>query len=143
MIYPKNPYCPFDKDYMCPDNGNNNRPGDCTCPGTGNGGNGESGNNGNNGGSNNPGGTGNGTMSCADIMKQISELEFALTDLNLYLDTHPDNTEALKLFTELSATIKSLKYDYAKNCAPICATDVKNSVPFDWVSSAHKWPWQA
>ena len=141
MIYPKNPYCPFDKDYMCPENGNNgnnnnnNTPGDdCSCPGNGNG----------NGNSNNDNSNGNnGSANCAEMMKQISELEFAITDINLYLDTHPDNKEALELFTKLSATLHSLKYDYGRNCAPICATDVKNSVPFEWVSTAHKWPWQA
>lgn len=142
MIYPKNPYCPFDKDYMNPDsgnNGNNNMPGDdCMCPGNGNGN-----NNGNNGNSNNGNGGNNGTMNCGEMMKQIAELEFAITDLNLYLDTHPDSKEALELFTKLAATLNSLKHDYGRMCAPICATDVKNEVPFEWVSPAHKWPWQA
>ena len=148
MIYPKNPYCPFDKDYMCPNNGNNgnnNIPGgdDCVCPGNGNNnGNGNnSGNNGNNG-NNGTGGT-NGTMTCDKMLREISELEFAITDLNLYLDTHPDNAEALEMLTKLSATLKSLKFDYAQKCAPLCVTDVKNNVPFEWVSSAHKWPWEA
>jgi len=158
MIYPKNPYCPFDKDYMKPDGGNNGNnifPGgdDCMCPGNGNGNNGNgtgnngngtgnngNGNNGNNGGN---GSNGSGNMNCAQMYTKISELEFAITDLNLYLDTHPNNKEALELFTKLSATLHSLKSDYGKMCAPICATDVKNEVPFRWVSSEYKWPWEA
>ena len=87
MIYPKNPYCPFDKDCTCPEDGNNN--------------NNSSGNNGN---------TENGStdgMNKTELMKYINELEFALVDLNLYLDTHPDNAEALEMFTKLAATLKS------------------------------------
>jgi len=160
MIYPKNPYCPFDKDYMCPgtgNNGNNNGSG-TTNPGGGNTGNGNgnmgNGNNGNPGmsggddcscpGTGNGGSNGNtGNMNKNELMQYISELEFAVTDLNLYLDTHPDNAQALEMFTKLAATLKSLKADYARRYAPICATDVKNEIPFEWVSSEHKWPWQA
>ena len=157
MIYPKNPYCPFDKDYMCPDGGNNGNNNN-TNPGTGGNGMGNGGNNGsNNGNGNMPGmgdcmcpengnGSGNGStgnMNKNELMQYISELEFAITDLNLYLDTHPDSREALEMFTKLSATLKSLKADYTKRYAPICASDAKNETPFSWVSPEHKWPWQA
>lgn len=141
MIYPKNPYCPFDKENMCPDGGNNGNNtggngGNCNMGNDCNNGNNGNGNNGNNGNTN----TGN--MNQNELMQYISELEFALTDLNLYLDTHPDNAEALEMFTKLAATLKSLKADYAKRFAPICATDAKNEVPFSWVSPEYKWPWQ-
>ena len=138
MIYPKNPYCPFDKEHMCPDGGNNgNNTG-------GNGGNCNMGNDCNNGNGtgNNNGNTDTGNMNQNELMQYISELEFALTDLNLYLDTHPDNAEALEMFTKLAATLKSIKADYAKKYAPICAMDAKNNVPFEWVSAEYKWPWQ-
>lgn len=162
MKYPKNPYCPFDKDYMCPDNGNNgNNNNNNTGNGTGNNGSGNTGNgnmsNGNMGNGNmGNGNMGNGSgcdcgnngnntdnMNRNELMQYISELEFALVDLNLYLDTHPDNAEALEMFTKLAATLKSLKADYAKKYAPITAMDVRNETPFEWVSSEHKWPWQA
>ena len=118
MIYPKNPYCPLNSD--------------CSCPGIGNGSNNGENNNGNNNSNN---------MSCDQMFTRICELEFALTDLNLYLDTHPDNKEALDMFTKLSATLKSLKYDYSVKCKALCVHDVPNAVPFQWASN--KWPWQA
>ena len=34
------------------------------------------------------------------VLNQINALDFAMTDLNLYLDTHPHCTEALNLFKE-------------------------------------------
>jgi len=135
MIYPKNPYCPLNNDCMCPGGNNNNN--------TGNGGN--TGNNGNNNNNNcnNDNNGGNSNMSRDEMLRQIMELEFAVTDLNLYLDTHPDSKEALDMFTKLAAMLKSLKYDYAQAYEPICVTDVSNDTPFEWVSDKFKWPWQA
>ena len=118
MIYPKNPYCPMNNPCPPSTGGDNNT--------------GDNNNGGNNGGSN---------MTCESMMKKIHELEFAVTDLNLYLDTHPENTEALKMLTQLSATLKSMKYEYAQKCGPIVVTDVSDNTPFEWVQG--KWPWQA
>ena len=154
MIYPKNPYCPFDKDYMCPESGNNGNNENNGATGNGNTGNGNNNGNSNNGNIGNgnidndcmhpENGNGNGgNMTGEELFRYICELEFALTDLNLYLDTHPDNAEALEMFTKLAATLKSLKADYARKFAPITSMDVKNETPFEWVSPKHKWPWQA
>ena len=126
MIYPKNPYCPMNND--------------CSAPGGGCGGNNCGGNNGSNDSSNNNGNNNGNTMTCEQLLKKISELEFAITELNLYLDTHPDNKEALEMLTKLSATLKSTMYDYNAKCPPLCVADVSNNVPFEWVQG--KWPWQ-
>ena len=137
MIYPKNPYCPLNNDCMCPGGNNNNNTGN-----NGNAGNdGNMGNNGNNGNSGSNGGNNN--MSRDEMLRQIMELEFAVTDLNLYLDTHPDSQEALDMFTKLAAMLKSLEYDYAQKYGPITVTDVSGNIPFEWVSDKFKWPWQA
>lgn len=77
-----------------------------------------------------------------EMLKKIRELEFAVTDLNLFLDTHPDCNEALELFTELSASLKSLKSDYQANYAPLYARESSDSLPFAWVNSEYKWPWE-
>ena len=121
MIYPKNPYCPLNND--------------CSYPGM------DNENNGNNGGNT---GNGNGMgsdMTCEQMLTKICEMEFTLTDLNLYLDTHPDNKEALDMFTKLSASLKSMMYDYNQKCKALCVNDVPNTLPFQW--SSNKWPWQA
>lgn len=170
MIYPKNPYCPMNGDCGCPGNGTGSNGGN---NGTGNNtGSGNTGNNGNNNNhwpdnntqwpdtnrpdNNRPGNncpdnwqdnwqdnTGNGNMTKSEMMRRISELDFAITDLNLYLDTHPDNKEALEMLTKLAATVKSLKADYTQRYGPLLVTDVMNETPFSWVSPEHKWPWQA
>lgn len=77
-----------------------------------------------------------------EMLRKIRELGFAVTDLNLFLDTHPNCSEALELFTELSASLKSLKSDYQANYAPLYACESPDSTPFAWVDSEYKWPWE-
>lgn len=84
----------------------------------------------------------NNTHSKCELMDIINELEFAVTDLHLFLDTHPDDKEALKTFAKLAASLKSYKHDYAQKYGPLYATDSSDETPFDWVSENHKWPWQ-
>jgi len=136
MIYPKNPFCPLNNDCLCPGGGNDNN-------NNGNNGNNNNNNNGNNGCNNDGNHTGgnNNNLSKDEMLRRIMELEFAVTDLMLYLDTHPDNAEALEMFTKLAATLKSLMYDYSQKYEPLVAADVKNETPFRWAKS--KWPWQA
>lgn len=120
MIYPKNPYCPMNNSDCPPSDGNSND------------------NMGGNG--NNTGNTNDANLDKNKMLKRIMELEFTLTDLNLYLDTHPDNKEALDMFTKIAAMLKSLMYDYSQKYEPLCASDVKNILPFQWVKTP--WPWQ-
>lgn len=137
MIYPKNPFCPLNDDCMCPGNGNDNN----------NNSNNNNSNNNNNNNNNNIGGGNNnncgqgGNMTQNEMLKKIMELEFAVTDLNLYLDTHPENREALEMLTKLAASLKSLMYDYSKKYEPLTVAAVNNETPFEWVTG--KWPWQA
>ena len=81
-------------------------------------------------------------MSQSELIEIINELEFAITDLNLFLDTHPNEEEALKTFTTLAAALKSYKHDYVQKYGPISVTDSSDEAPFEWVSEKHKWPWE-
>ena len=82
-----------------------------------------------------------GSSQC-EMMRKIQELDFSIIDLNLFLDTHPNCSEALELFTKLSATSKSLKNDYQAKYGPLYVTKSKNSTPFEWVNTCYKWPWE-
>lgn len=82
------------------------------------------------------------SLSQNELMNLINELSFAVTDLNLFLDTHPNDEEALKTFTILAATLKSYKHDYAQKFGTLYATDSSDKTPFEWVGADNKWPWQ-
>ncbi len=77
-----------------------------------------------------------------ELMKKIQEVDFAIIDLNLFLDTHPDCSEALSLFNELSLASEKLKSEYQKNFGPLYASKSPDTVPFKWVESCYKWPWE-
>lgn len=81
-------------------------------------------------------------MTEPELMRLINELSFAITDLNLFLDTHPNDEEALKTFTMLAAALKSYAHDYAHKFGTLYATDATDETPFEWVAADNKWPWQ-
>ena len=122
MLYPKAECCPFNKDEChnsCENNISLNQADETTIS--------------------NDNDTG---YSQCEMMKKIQELDFSIVDLNLFLDTHPNCSEALDLFTKLSATSKSLKNDYQAKYGPLYVTKSKNSTPFEWVNACYKWPWE-
>ena len=70
---------------------------------------------------------------------QISELEFALVELNLFLDSHPYCAEALQYFKELTAKHDILAAQYEESCAPLTARGNRGD-RWDWVMT--QWPWE-
>ena len=77
-----------------------------------------------------------------EMMQKIQKIDFAIIDLNLFLDTHPNCKEAIELFTKLAATSRSLKSDFQRQYGPLYAANSQNSTPFAWVHDDYKWPWQ-
>ena len=69
---------------------------------------------------------------------KIMSLGFAITDLNLYLDLHPDNKEKLQKFKSLVKQKESLEEEYIKEYGPLKLEQV-NGNTFNWVSD---FPWE-
>lgn len=74
-------------------------------------------------------------------LQRIRELGFAAYDLQLFLDTHPDDRKALELFTKISATLDSLIMDFENKYGPLRARSSANTTPFSWVADDYDWPW--
>ncbi len=69
---------------------------------------------------------------------KIMALNFAINDLNLYLDLHPDNQEKLQTFKSLIKQKETLEEEYAKEYGPLKLEQVSGK-NFNWVSS---FPWE-
>jgi len=54
-----------------------------------------------------------------EMMMKIRELDFAIIELALYLDTHPDDRKALCLHREYAKEVKELKDKYQKVYGPL------------------------
>ena len=50
----------------------------------------------------------------ADMLNSIKSLNFAVIELGLYLNTHPDDERALCLHREYCRQLKDIKNKYAK-----------------------------
>ena len=68
----------------------------------------------------------------------VMQFSFAINDLNLYLDLHPDDTKVVRLFEELVKEEKQAKKEYMDSYGPLTLNKVKGD-KFDWIESP--WPW--
>ena len=69
----------------------------------------------------------------------VMQYAFAINDMNLYLDLHPDDREAMALFEEFVREEKEAKKDYMESYGPLTVTKAKGS-KFTWIDNP--WPWE-
>ena len=72
-----------------------------------------------------------------EMLFNLSEYSFMMHDLNLYLDVHPNNQEALNKFNEYRNKVNELMIKYERKYGPLFVEST-DSNGFNWVS---KWPW--
>ncbi len=69
---------------------------------------------------------------------EIQKLDFFITDLNLYLDIHPDDMGAYRLFKEYVEACRKKKDEYKKIYGPLLLDQLTDE--YEWSSSV--WPWE-
>lgn len=80
-------------------------------------------------------------MNQQQLLTQIQAVSLIAIDLHLFLDTHPDNSQALKDFQKISKQYQELKNQYENQYGPLLGFG--NQSTFDhykWVNEP--WPWQ-
>lgn len=73
-----------------------------------------------------------------ELLKQIQEYQFAITDLALYLDTHPTDQKALFLHKRYCIEAKELTDKYQKMYGPLTINCPCNK----WKWKDEPWPWE-
>ncbi len=73
-----------------------------------------------------------------EMMNQIRAYDFAITELGLYLDTHPDDQKALCLHRKYAKEVKELKDKYQKVFGPL--TIYYPCHKWRWLEEP--WPWE-
>lgn len=75
------------------------------------------------------------------LLYQVMQYKFALIELNLYLDTHPMDTEALNLYNKYLEIEKQMCKKYESMYAPLSldSEDLENN-NWKWIKSP--WPWE-
>jgi spore coat protein JB len=75
------------------------------------------------------------------MLEQWQQYNFALTDLDLYLDTHPSDSNALNLYNKYLEIEKQIEDKYESMYGPI--TLESNYVARnDWNWKNNPWPWE-
>ena len=73
-----------------------------------------------------------------EMMMKIRELDFAIIELGLYLDTHPEDQKALCLHRKYAKEVKELKDAYQKVYGPLTFYYPCNK----WRWLEEPWPWE-
>ena len=74
-----------------------------------------------------------------ELINEIKALDFAIIDLGLYLDTHPEDQRAIQMHNDDCRKEKSLEDDYQKLYGPLTIFD-SNDSGWKWISKP--WPWE-
>ncbi len=72
-------------------------------------------------------------------LKELMAMNFAITELGLYLDTHSDDTEALALFRSYVEMYQNAVTAYEALYGPLTLTSAGQNGTFDWLLDP--WPW--
>jgi len=73
------------------------------------------------------------------MLRRISALDFYLIDLNLYLNTHPDDREALERYNAVVREARQLREEFERTFGMLMA-NTTSRFPWQWIDNP--WPWQ-
>ncbi len=74
----------------------------------------------------------------SQLMNQIQSYAFAINDLILYLDTHPNDEKALSLHNDYANEYRKIYEEYERRFGPLSIYCPCNT--YRWIASP--WPWE-
>ena len=78
-------------------------------------------------------------MNKNDLFNKIQSLGFVLYDTALFLDTHPENKQALEYLSKATKAYMKAREMYVNRFGMLTATDIGDDDRFSWIDSP--WPW--
>ena len=75
-----------------------------------------------------------------NLLREIQAADFALIELNLYLDTHPYEQRTVTIYKNMLQRAKMLRDTYERLYGPLTITSPHVRCPWQWIDSP--WPWE-
>ncbi len=76
-----------------------------------------------------------------ELLEQLQVIDFALVELNLYLDTHPDDLKRIEQYNRLAQERIPLVRKFQELYGPLMHFGhAYSKFPFEWPEAP--WPWQ-
>jgi spore coat protein JB len=75
-----------------------------------------------------------------ELLNKISKCNFVLNDLNLYLDTHPNDKQALKMYGQYQRQSSESVAEYEKMYGPLTPGLTNRTDTWNWIDGP--WPWE-
>ena len=74
------------------------------------------------------------------LLKKIQTVCFAMQDIKLFLDTHPQDKMALETFGKYQRIWRSLVNEYEEKYGALTAEDTDVTRGWTWINDP--WPWE-
>jgi spore coat protein JB len=72
------------------------------------------------------------------LLRKIAAVDFAIVDLHLFLDSHPNNETATQKVAEYEAKSKTLRAEFEEKFGPLMSSNL-DANRWAWISNP--WPW--
>lgn len=76
------------------------------------------------------------------MLLQIQQIEFALIELNLFLDTHPSEQQALAMYNQLHQELMQCVQNYEQAFGPLLNFGFSPNMQNTWRWVETPWPWE-
>ena len=74
------------------------------------------------------------------LLRKLSGAQFAALEMQLYLDTHKNDTAAFKSMQEYLQKAKECRNEYEERFGPLTPKDLYGDTDFNWLNAP--WPWE-
>lgn len=81
-------------------------------------------------------------MSYCEVMNRINEVSFAIHDMQLYLDTHPNDERALEDMRILLEKRRQYLEIHAHYYGPLTMDSTADGCNDSWAWILQPWPWE-
>ncbi|MCC8016121.1 MAG: spore coat protein CotJB [Clostridiales bacterium] len=71
-----------------------------------------------------------------ELLLKLSSAQFAMWEMRIYLDTHENNKEAMKLYKKYYTQFEELKAEYEESYGPLTLNGANSD---EWLQDP--WPW--